>query len=40
MHAKEKCKGVYFNWHHIHNDFAIFVMNIYCNGFMNKKGKT
>jgi hypothetical protein len=37
MNFKEKCKGISFNWHHIHNEFVVFIMNIYCNGFMNKK---
>jgi hypothetical protein len=35
MNLKEKYKGVSFNWHHIHNEFAIII--IYYNGFMNKK---
>jgi hypothetical protein len=40
MNLKQKYKGVYFNSHSIHNEFAISIMNTCFNVFADKEGKT
>jgi len=40
MNLRENYKGVSFDWHYIHNEFVISIMNTYYNEFMDKEGKT
>jgi hypothetical protein len=39
MNLERKYKGVYFNSHSIHNEFAISIMNTCSNVLIDKEGK-